>query len=65
MSEQTTMNKVIQGHIVAHLATIDSSGEACMRILGYTEEIVSSKSYSTSRDYTKEICYGQDFTTYI
>jgi hypothetical protein len=35
MSAQTTMHEIIQGHKVAHLATIDSNGEPCVRVLVY------------------------------
>ena len=35
MSARTTMNEVIRSHNVVHLATIDASGDPCVRVVDY------------------------------
>lgn len=55
MSARTTMNEVIQSHNVVHLATIDSTGDPCVRVLVYAAGEVDNVLYLLTHKESRKV----------
>lgn len=55
MSAHTTMKEVIQGHNVVHLATIDSTGDPCVRVLVYAVGEVENVLYLLTHRESRKV----------